>query len=232
MADRYRAGRRIWSAEEDDALRRAYPNMPTQPLAVQLRRSLASTYQRAGTLGLKKSAAYLASPEACQLRRGDNRGGRTRFKPGHVPANKGLRRPGWAPGRMRDTQYKHGQRNGRAAQLYMPIGSTRLIGGYLYRKVSDRPNVPHTVNWKLESLLIWRQAGRRLRRGQVLIFKNKNALDVRLENLERITRRQLMARNSVHNLPLPLARAVQLLGALNRQIRRRTTGEEQDRRPA
>jgi len=56
----------------------------------------------------------------------------------------------------------------------------------------------------------------------VVIFRNADHADIRLENLELITRRELMLRNSVHNLPKPLAQAVQLLGALNRQIRRRT----------
>jgi len=57
-------------------------------------------------MGLTKSAAYLASPAACRLRKGDNVGAARRFRPGHVPANKGLRRPGWSTGRMAETQFK------------------------------------------------------------------------------------------------------------------------------
>ena len=68
--------------------------------------------------------------------------------------------------------------------------------------------------------------------GHEVIFRNGDPRDIRLENLECITRRALMARNSVHNLPKPLAQTVQLLGALNRQIRRRSRDAEQDRRPA
>jgi hypothetical protein len=41
-----------------------------------------------------------------------------------------------------------------------------------------------------------------------------------------------MARNTVQNLPKPLTQAIQLLGALTRQIRRRTRGEEPNSRPA
>jgi hypothetical protein len=74
-----------------------------------------------------------------------------------VPANKGLRRPGWGPGRMKTTQFK-GQRNGTAAAHWMPIGSTRLIDGYVYVKVADVPNVPYMVNWKPEHHLIWTRA--------------------------------------------------------------------------
>lgn len=207
-------------------MRRRYPHESTAALARDLRRSLASVYARAKLLGLTKSAPYLASPDACRLRRGDHVGARYRFAKGHVPANKGLRRPGWAPGRMQETQFKPGVLNGIAAQRFRPIGSTRLCDGYLYRKISAKPG-PWTANWKLEHVLIWERAHGPVPAGHALVFRNQDRADVRLENLELITRRALMARNSIHNFPKPLATAVQLLGALTRQIRRRTPHAEQ-----
>lgn len=143
-----------------------------------------------------------------------------------MPANKGLRRPGWAPGRMKETQFKKGALNGVAAERFKPIGSTRMVEGYLYRKVSAVSG-PWTVNWKLEHVLVWERARGPVAAGHVLVFRNHDQMDIRLENLELITRRELMARNSVHTLPKPLAQAVQLLGALNRQIRKRTNAAAQ-----
>jgi HNH endonuclease len=233
MADRYRAGKRLWSAKDDARLRRLYPDTPTFKLAKDLRRSLTSVYARAAKLGIEKSAAYLAGPNACRLRRGDHVGAAFRFTPGHVPHNKGLRRPGWAAGRMRETQYKRGQRNGLAARHWMPVGSTRLIEGYVYRKVSDVPNVPYTVNWKPDHVLVWTRAHGPVPVGHAIGFRNGDKADVRLDNLVCLSRRELMLRNSVHNLPAPLPQVVQLLGALTRQIRRKTRGsQEQDRRSA
>lgn len=221
-ADRFRAGKRLWSRADDALLVRRYPHEPTARLAQELRRTPAATYARAGMLGLEKSEAYRASPDACRLRRGDPVGAQFRFTKGHVPANKGLRRPGWTAGRMRETQFKPGERSGVAAARYMPVGSTRIVGGYLYRKVSDRPG-PWTLNWTLEHRLIWEAAHGPLPRGHALAFKNGDKSDVRLDNLECITRRELMGRNTIHTFPQPLAATIQLLGALNRQIRRRTT---------
>jgi hypothetical protein len=67
----------------------------------------------------------------------------------------------------------------------------------------------------------------------VLAFRNGDRRAIRLKNLKCISRRELMARNTVHNLPRPLAQTILLLGALNHQIRKRTkVHEEQDRRPA
>jgi hypothetical protein len=154
------------------------------------------------------------------LRRGDAVGARFRFQKGHVPANKGLRRPGWGPGRMRQTQFRKGQLSGTAARRFKPIGSTRTLGGYLYRKVAAVPG-PWTRNWRLVHVLLWESVHGPVPRSHAVCFKNGERMDIRVENLELISRRALMARNSVHNLPEPLARTIQLLGALRRQINRR-----------
>jgi hypothetical protein len=228
MADKFRAGKRLWSKADDRTLRRTFPHARTEIVAQQLRRTYTAIAARAALLGLHKSAAYMASPDAYRFRRGQGGGEAFRFPKGHVPANKGVRRPGWSVGRMRQTQFK----KGALPHTYMPVGSTRLCDGYVYRKLSDVRNVPWTVNWKLEHFRIWEQVHGPVPAGHALAFHNGDRTDVRLDNLELITRRDLMRRNSVHNLPPALKQTVQLLGVLNRQIRRRTGRGQQDRRSA
>ncbi len=211
---------RAWSREDDGLLRGLYPDTPTPQVARRLKRTVAAVYQHVQKLGLAKSPTYLASPAACRLRRGDQVGARFRFRKGHVPANKGLRRPGWGPGRMKQTQFRKGQLNGVAARRFKPIGSTRTIDGYLYRKVSALPG-PWTRNWKLVHLLLWESLHGPVPPGHAVAFKNGDRTDIRAENLELIHRRVLMARNTVHNLPKPLAQTIQLLGALRRKINRK-----------
>lgn len=233
--DRYRAGKRLWSKSEIAAMRRRYPREPTEALARDLRRSVAAVYARADILGLSKSATYLASPAACRLRRGDNVGAAFRFKKGQVPFNKGLRRPGWHAGRMKETQFKKGMLNGEAARRFKPIGSMRTCDGYLYRKIADTPGVPWTRNWKQEHYLVWEAAHGPIPAKHIVAFKNGDRTDIRLDNLELIARSDLMARNTVHNLPAPLPQVIQLLGAVKAQITRKTrkaNAEEQDRRSA
>jgi hypothetical protein len=226
--DRVRAGKRLWTLADDLVLYAHYPHESTAAIARCLRRSLTATHARAGKLGLRKTTAYLASPDACRLRRGDNPGVPFRYPKGHVPANKGLRRPGWSAGRMRETQFKPGVPSWRT----MPIGSTRLVDGYVYVKVADVPNVPYTVNWLPLHILEWERVHGPLPAGHCLWFTDGDRRHVDVANLELHTRRENMARNSVHNLPQPLKDTVQLLGALNRQIRRRTRDGEHDRRSA
>jgi HNH endonuclease len=229
---RFRAGKRLWEPADDALLTARYLDVSTSLVARELRRSVAATYGRAQKLGLKKSAAYLVSPVACRLRRGDNVGAGTRFRKGNAPANKGLRRPGWGPGRMKQTQFKKGERNGVAVRLYRPIGTERIsVDGYLERKVND--DLPLQRRWRAVHLLVWEAANGPVPKGHAIAFRNGDKRDIRIENLECITRRALMARNTVHNLPKPLADTIQLLGALKRQIRRRTKAhEKQDRRSA
>ena len=231
--DRYRAGKRLWNAADDALLVARYPHESTSTLARELRRSVPATYNRARFLGLAKSPEYLASADACRLRRGDNVGAASRFKKGHVPANKGTRRPGWAPGRMRETQFKKGERRGVAVTLYKPIGAERVSkDGYLERKVND--DLPLQRRWRAVHLVLWEATHGPVPKAHAIAFRNGDKRDIRLENLECISRRELMARNSVHTLPQPLRETVQLLGALNRQIRRRSRDgqENQDQRPA
>ena len=226
---RLRAGKRLWNPEDDELLRSIYPHASAKAVARRLGRSVCAIYGRADKLDLEKSAACLASPDACRLRRGDNVGAAFRYPKGHVPANKGLRRPGYAPGRMRETQFKKG-----VATNWRPVGDTRLVDGYLYRKVSDIRNVPWTRNWRCEHFLIWENANGPIPPGHCVKFKNGDRTDIRPDNLELITRRANMARNSVHNLPAPLVEVIQLTGALKRKINRkqRKHDEEQDRRSA
>jgi hypothetical protein len=227
--DRFRAGKRLWNPEDDALLVARYPHERSSTIARDLRRSLTAIYGRAEKLGLNKSAAYMASADACRLRRGDDVGAPFRFKKGHVPANKGLRRPGWSPGRMKETQFKKGQKGWN----WKPVGAHRLVDGYLYTKISDRRRVPWTLNWKPTHILLWEKHRGRIPRGHALTFRNGDRRDIRLKNLKLISRGELMARNTVHNLPKPLAKTILLLAALNRQIRRKTKAhEEQDRRPA
>jgi hypothetical protein len=80
---------------------------------------------------------------------------------------------------------------------------------------------PAAGRWRAVHLVEWEKVHGPLPAGHALAFKNGDKTDRRLDNLECITRAALMARNSVHNLPKPLKQAVQLLGALNRQIRKR-----------
>ena len=217
--------RRAWQEWELDILCTQYADTPTKQLSHSIGRSEPAVYGRANILGLKKSPTYLTGPDACRLRRGDDVGAACRFLPGHVPANKGLRRPGFAPGRMAQTQFKKSAR----PHTWKPIGTTRLSkDGYLQRKVSDTGYPPR--DWVGEHILIWQQAHGPVPKGFAVAFKDGNKAHVDLDNFELISRRELMRRNTIHNYPPELAEVIRLGASLKRQIRK--IDEEQNHRPS
>lgn len=224
--------RRPWTDVEIARLRELYPDTPSHVIARELGRPLHHIYNRAQVLGLAKSEAYLASPHACRLRRGDNVGARSRFQKGHVPANKGLRRPGWFSGRMQETQFKKGMRSGVAAQNWMPVGAERDIDGYRYTKISDVPNVPYSRNWRPTHVLLWEKHYGTVPPGYALKFIDGDRANVALGNLCLVSRADLGRLNVMWNrYPRELCEVIQLRGAVRRRIRRKQR-EEQDRRSA
>ncbi len=94
------APRTKWTDEMLEILRSRYPHEKTSKIADDLGVQLDRVYRKAKKMGLSKTDEYLASPDACRLRRDNSGGIPYRFKKGQVPPNKGLRRPGYAPGRM------------------------------------------------------------------------------------------------------------------------------------
>ncbi|MDD5405040.1 MAG: HNH endonuclease signature motif containing protein [Sulfuricella sp.] len=204
---------RRWTENELETIRAMYANTKNSNLAMLLGRTESAVYQAAEKLGLKKSAAYLASPDACRLRKGARIGEATQFKPGYVPWNKGMNFN--AGGRSAETQFKPGSR----PHNWHPIGHERLSKeGYLQRKISDTGCT--RKDYVPVHHLIWKDAGREIPPGHTLTFRDGNKRNFALENLELVSRRELMRRNSYHNYPKEVALAIQLRGALNRKINR------------
>lgn len=227
--------RRRWTPDEDAALYARYPHEPTHGIAADLRRTCSSVSQRAQRFGLRKTDEYLASPASGRLHRGNTHGAATRFVKGQVPANKGLRRPGWARGRMRETQFKPGERRGAAALNWRPVGTILTdADGYLRIKVrewtpGEATGFGNVRVWPMLQRVVWEQAHGPIPPGHSVCFRDGNKQNVALDNLELVSRGELMRRNSIHRLPAPLPHTIILLGALKRQIRRREHhGQEQN----
>lgn len=212
-----------WTAEQLDMLRAHYANYATEDVATMIGREVRSVYQKANSLGLKKSLEYLASPAA---RRWDGiRGGATRFKKGQVSWNKGLKGVVGVQDACRATQFKKG-RPAHEARNYVPVGSERVSrDGYLERKMTDDPALAPVRRWTAVHRLVWEAEHGPIPQGGVVVFKKgvktTVAEEITADKLECITRAENMKRNSYHNLPKEWAELVQLRGALNRQINRK-----------
>lgn len=206
--------RHIWTPGQIATLVDLYPNSSSADIAAVIGCSLNSIYSKANKLGLAKSDDYLASPAACRLRRGDNVGAKSRFKPGQPSWNKGKK--GLAIG-GKETQFKPGHRGGKAALLYQPIGTERITkDGYRQRKVND--DMPLQRRWKFVHIIVWEEHNGPVPPAHVVVFRNSDRANVAIENLELLHRRDLMSRNTIHNLPPQLKEVIDLKRHITRHI--------------
>lgn len=217
------AKRKHWTPIELDLLRVNYASTLTRDIAQALGCSQSAVYQKAHQLGLFKAPEFVAEMARKAMENPDHGGRKFLLKKGNVPANKGMKHSkGWAPGRMASTQFK----KGTMPHTWLPVGSYRInsgAGGLEY-KFSDEPG-PYTKRWVPVHRKVWIEANGPVPEGHAVVFKpGRKTTDptlITLDAVECITRRELMARNTVQNLPKELAELVQLRGALNRQINRK-----------
>lgn len=203
--------RAVWTDEQTAIVRARYPNEKTETIALDVGKTTEQVFRRAITLGIKKTESYLASPDACRLRRGEHVGLATQFKKGSVPVNKGvkgIRYPG-----TEATQFKKGEH----PHTWLPIGSERWSSdGYLRRKMTDTGYPPR--DWVAVHILLWQARHGAIPKGHKVVFKDGDKKNIAPENLDLLTNAEMMKRNSVHNLPKELKQVIQLTGALKRRI--------------
>lgn len=208
-----------WTDEMEKLVEKRYADTPTCELAKLLGTTNSAVYWKARVLGIKKTAEFLAGSLSGRLRRGDgsNLGKPYRFKKGGTPWNKGL--IGIDIG-GKETRFKPGHISGMAADAYRPIGTERKSkDGYLERKVHD--GLPRQSRWRAVHLIVWEAENGPLPPGHAVAFKDGDKQHFAIENLELVSRAEMMRRNSYHNYGPELAHLVQLKGAITRQIKKR-----------
>lgn len=207
--------RHIWTAAQDALLIARFPNERTADVAAALGLRYDQVSSRADRLRLHKSKAFLSS--AASGRTDGGVGKATRFKPGQTFRNKGKRYT--AGGRSAETRFRSGERTGRAAEVYRPIGTERVTDdGYRHRKIRDTG--PMHKRWRAVHLLNWEAVNGPLPAGHAVTFLDGCRGNCDIDNLILVTRAEMMARNTIHKrLPPDLRAATNALGQLKRRLR-------------
>lgn len=116
---------------------------------------------------------------ALRKRKGWKTGRDGRFRPGDAASNKGKR---CAPGeggnhpRARANWFRPGVLQGVAARRHKPIGTERIVGGYLERKVHD--GLPMRARWQPVHRLNWEALNGPVPDGHALKCLDGNRLNV------------------------------------------------------
>ena len=222
-----RAPRQEWTAAQLHTLRALYPDHSAASVAQAIGRPVASVYNKAFTLGLRKSPGFLSSQASGRIQSDKQHPAMvaSRFKAGMTPWNKG--RKGISYEGSKATQFKKGEMSGAAQHNYVPIGSVRICAdGYLERKVSDDQDVYPARRWVAVHRLVWQEAHGPIPKGHIVRFrpgqKTAKLEEITVDRLECITRGQNAIRNHPRNRDPELGRLVQLKGAITRQVNRIT----------
>ncbi|VBL08698.1 HNH endonuclease [Burkholderia pseudomallei] len=210
--------KKAWSPEELEILKREYPCTHTPTLAKQFGRTPTSVYQKALNVGLRKSAEYMASPEAG--RTDGKRGGATRFKPGQAAWNKGIKGVVGIQDKCRATQFKAGH----APHNTLPVGSYRTNkDGHLRCKIGTAKG-SNSKRWRTVAEIVWCDANGPLPPGHFVVFKpgmfTNKLEEITLDRVECISMAENARRNHPRSKSPELAKLVQLKGAITRQVNR------------
>ncbi len=191
-----------------------YPFESTAAIAKDLGVSLSKVYNRAWSLGIKKDPVYLRST---QYPKGYLGGKASQFKPGHTPKNKGVKMPAELYNVIAPTMFKKGNKPANTK----PNGTINVradSSGRLYQYIKIKDS-----HWELLQRHVWTQANGEIPRGSVVIFLDGNYLNCELSNLQVITRKENMARNTIQRYPAEL----QEIMKLTCKLKRKTNGKQQ-----
>lgn len=208
-------------------LRRTYPHHTATAIGHLLGRAQSSVYQKATTLGLRKSPEFLASQKSGRIQTGQQHPNivANRFKPGQQPWNKGVKGSTGTHPNCKVNHFKPGEMAGAAQHNYVPIGSLRTTrDGILERKVTDDPSIYPARRWVPVARLVWEAAHGPIPTGHIVVFKpglkTADPALITTDRLECITRADNGRRNHPKNKSPELAKLYQLKGAITRQVNR------------
>lgn len=193
--------KRLWTSKEIEYLKENYSNKFTAEIARKLDRSVRSVYQAATVHGLKKSTEFMKIALEREAEKLKVLGAASRFKPGSISHNKGQKMSKELYERVKVSMFKKG--NEPHNMKY--DGHERLDpkDGYIYIRISKGKYV-------LKHRLVWEQHNGPIPKGNIIIFKDKDKYNLNIDNLQMITKRENMLRNTVTKYPLELQQLIKL----------------------
>ena len=200
--------RNFWTEQEIKFLTDNYSDMKTADIAVIMNRPIGVVNGKAYDLGLKKSFKHMKMLQEIESQKLINSGKRHQFKKGQTSHNKGKKMPPKLYEKIKRTMFKPGNKPGNIKK----VGAIRIDhDGYTYVKIAD-------ADWRLKHRVVYENVNGPVPANHVVIFKDNNINNFDINNLQMISQKENMLRNTIHQYPEQIQELIKLKNKLKKKI--------------
>jgi len=205
--------KRLWGEDDRKILAEKFANTYTDELCEILNRSYSSIACQARLMGLSKSAEFRKIELQKQAERLRIEGAKSRFVKGNEPFNKGKKMPDSTYVKCSVSMFKKGR---------IPHNAIQDMGEVIRKDKSGKDyvmiKVPGERRIKFKHVWLWESNNGKVPEGYNVVFKDGNTFNCSIENLECISDKELMIRNTIHRFPPELVSTIRLTNKLKRKI--------------
>lgn len=193
-----------FTVEEDEIIRDNYLTMPMKTIGKLINRSFCGVNSRMNQLGLIIPEELRAERKAKGM-----------FRKGQEPANKGKKMNPEQYEKYKHTFFQkdhiphNAKKNGEEVKRKDKNGNI-----YLLIKIPEKRRLVYKHVW------LWENENGTVPDGYAVVFKDGNSLNCCLNNLECISRVELLNRNTINRFPEDLQRAIRLQSVIKRRIKK------------
>lgn len=192
--------RKYWTESEIEELKKLYPNQYSIDIANHFGVNVKKVYSIAFRFRLKKSTEFLKMELEKQGARLKIVGKASHFKPGHVSHNKGQKMSEDVYKKCSATMFK---KNNEPPNTKYDGYERITVDGYI--EVRIKKGV-----FKLKHRVIYEKHNGEIPKNMYVVFKDKNKLNFDIDNLELISKKEHMARNTIQRFPKELKQLIHL----------------------
>jgi HNH endonuclease len=202
-------GRTSFTKKQSDFINDNYLEIPIKTIAAILNKSSTGVSKRLKQLGL------VIPPELALKRKESGF-----FVKGQIPVNKGKKQTEFmtaeAIEKTKATRFQKGQIPKNALSDFeevIRVDKRSSNRQYILIKLPERPKLVY------KHIYIWEQyTGKKLEPGFNIVFKDGDTLNILPDNLECISDKELMQRNTYHQYPKEITDLIHIKASITRQI--------------
>ena len=208
--------KRYWNPAEISYLKSKYENTRNSDLSKIMGRTTVQLYYMANRLKLYKSKAIVAEMAKEKAMNPDFPFRKFVFKKGQIAYNKGLKQTDYmskeAIERTKKTRFQKGHKPANMTEIGTKI---KDADGYELIKIAN------PSKWEYTHRLIWKQHNGDIPKDYIVRFKDGDRRHITIDNLELISLKENLLKNSIHRYPEELRNTMLYLGSLNRKLNKK-----------